>query len=60
LFVDEGLFADRLGAVARDFADDPLVGKIVAFIRAGGKLPLMQPRRKREGGEGGESDDDAA
>jgi UDP-N-acetylglucosamine acyltransferase len=57
LFLDEGLFADRFSAVARDFADDPLVGKIVAFIGAGGKLPLMQPRRQREGGE---PDDDAA
>jgi UDP-N-acetylglucosamine acyltransferase len=57
LFLDEGLFADRFNVVARDFADDPLVGKIVAFIRAGGKLPLMQPRRKRGDGE---PDDDAA
>ena len=28
--------ADRIDAVAREFADDPLVGKIIAFIRAGG------------------------
>jgi UDP-N-acetylglucosamine acyltransferase len=55
LFLDSGLFADRFKAVARDFADDPLVGKIVAFIRATGKLPLMRPRR-----DGGEPDDDAA
>ena len=57
LFLGEGLFADRFNVVARDFADDPLVGKIVAFIRAGGKLPLMRPRGRREGGE---PDDDAA
>jgi UDP-N-acetylglucosamine acyltransferase len=55
LFLDRGLFADRFNTVARDFADDPLAEKIVAFIRAAGKLPLMRPRR-----EGGEPDDDAA
>jgi UDP-N-acetylglucosamine acyltransferase len=55
LFLDGGLFADRFNAVARDFADDPLVEKIVAFIRTTGKLPLMRPRR-----DGGEPDDDAA
>ena len=43
LFQGEGLFADRVGAVAREFADDPDVGKIIAFIRRGGKRPLMQP-----------------
>jgi UDP-N-acetylglucosamine acyltransferase len=57
LFLDKGLFADRVDAVARDFADDPLVGKILAFIRSAGKLSLMQPRGRREGNE---SDDDAA
>jgi UDP-N-acetylglucosamine acyltransferase len=56
LFLDQGLFADRFSAVAGEFADDPLVGKIVAFIRAAEKLPLMRPRHRREGGE---SDDDA-
>jgi UDP-N-acetylglucosamine acyltransferase len=55
LFLDQGVLADRLGAVAHDFASDPLAGKILEFIRGAGKLPLMQPRR-----EGGESDDDAA
>jgi hypothetical protein len=34
--------------VAREFADDPVVGKMIAFIRAGGKRPLMRPRAKRE------------
>lgn len=57
LFLQQGLFADRFNEVARDFADDPLVGKIVAFIRAAGKLPLMRPRGRHEGGE---PDDDAA
>jgi UDP-N-acetylglucosamine acyltransferase len=55
LFLDQGVFADRLNMLERDFADDPLAGKILAFIRAPGKLHLMQPRR-----EGDEADDDPA
>jgi UDP-N-acetylglucosamine acyltransferase len=47
LFFVEGRLSDRLEALARVFADDPLVGKIVAFIRAGSKRPLMRPRAKR-------------
>jgi len=56
LFFGEGVFADRLEAVARDFADDPLVGKIIVFIRASGKRALMRPSapQKRD-----EYDDDA-
>src|SRR5271163_2631808 len=47
LFFVDGRIAERVDAVAREFADDPIVGKIVAFIRAGGKRPLMRPRDKR-------------
>jgi UDP-N-acetylglucosamine acyltransferase len=47
LFFGDGIYADRIDVVARDFADDPLVGKIIAFIRAGGKRPLMRPGGKR-------------
>jgi len=47
LFFGAGVFAERVAAIGRDFADDPLVEKIVAFIRAGGKRPLMQPRARR-------------
>lgn len=53
LFLGGGLFADRIGAVARDFAKDPLVGKIVAFVRAGGKRPLMLARGQHGGDEDG-------
>jgi UDP-N-acetylglucosamine acyltransferase len=49
LFFVEGRLADRVEALARDFADDPLVGKIIAFIRAGGKRPLMRPRTRGNG-----------
>ena len=47
LFFVEGRIADRIEAVAREFAGDPLVGKVIAFIRAGGKRPLMRPRARR-------------
>src|SRR5580704_15975690 len=46
LFFTDGRIADRVEAVASEFADDPMVGKIVAFIRDGGKRPLMRPRGK--------------
>ncbi|MDR3420481.1 MAG: acyl-ACP--UDP-N-acetylglucosamine O-acyltransferase [Xanthobacteraceae bacterium] len=47
LFFAEGLLSDRINAVAAAYAGEPLVAKIIAFIRAGGKRPLMQPRTKR-------------
>jgi UDP-N-acetylglucosamine acyltransferase len=46
LFFVEGRLSDRVEALAREFADDPLVGKIVAFIRGGSKRPLMRPRTR--------------
>ncbi len=57
LFFGEGVFARRFAGLADEFADDPLVGKISAFIQAGGKLPLMQPVRERDGDD---RSDDAA
>jgi UDP-N-acetylglucosamine acyltransferase len=48
LFFVEGRIAERVDAVAREFPDDPMVGKIIAFIRAGGKRPLMRPREKSD------------
>jgi UDP-N-acetylglucosamine acyltransferase len=47
LFFVEGRIADRIEAVAQEFADDPVVGRMIAFIRAGGKRPLMRPRTRR-------------
>ena len=47
LFFGDGVFADRVVRVAGEFADDPLVQNIVAFVRAGGKRPLMRPDVKR-------------
>jgi len=53
LFFGEGVFADRIEAVADEFADDPLVEKIIAFIRAGGKRALMRPSAKRQADDNG-------
>ncbi len=61
LFFGKGLFAARAGAVAQNFADDPMVAKVIAFVRAGGKRPLMRPRTRGAVLEGGgERGDDAA
>jgi UDP-N-acetylglucosamine acyltransferase len=57
LFFEPGRLADRVEAVEREFAGDPMVGKVIAFIRAGGKRPLMRPGA----GDGAETPgDDAA
>jgi UDP-N-acetylglucosamine acyltransferase len=54
LFFGPGRFAERVENVTREFADDPLVGKIVAFIREGGVRSLMKARQP--GKAGGRSD----
>lgn len=51
LFLGDGVFADRVEAVAKEFAADPLVGKMVAFIRAGSKRSFIQPARQQHGHE---------
>ncbi len=43
LFHGDGVFAERIDKVAIAFVGDPLVQKVIAFIRAGGKRPLMHP-----------------
>jgi UDP-N-acetylglucosamine acyltransferase len=43
LFFGEGVFRDRVAAVATEFADEPIVAKVIAFIRAGKSRPLMMP-----------------
>jgi UDP-N-acetylglucosamine acyltransferase len=48
LFFDEGVFAERIDAVADQFAGDRLVEKIIAFIRLGGKRALMHPSAGRQ------------
>jgi UDP-N-acetylglucosamine acyltransferase len=45
LFFGEGEFRDRLEKVAAEYGADPLVGKIIEFIRAG-KRPLTMAVRR--------------
>lgn len=45
LFHGEGLFSDRVAKVAGEFADDPLVGKVLAFIGSRRRRRLLGPRR---------------
>ena len=59
LFFGEGVFANRVGAVAGEFADDPSVARIVAFIRAGGNRPLMHTRRNSHASAVAKSDEPA-
>ncbi|QQR68466.1 MAG: acyl-ACP--UDP-N-acetylglucosamine O-acyltransferase [Alphaproteobacteria bacterium] len=44
LFAPEGTMNERLEAVERDFADHPLVGQVVAFMRERSGNALCQPR----------------
>ena len=50
LFFGEGQFRARLDKVAVEYGDDPLVGKIIAFIRAG-KRPLTMAVNRNEAHE---------
>jgi UDP-N-acetylglucosamine acyltransferase len=49
LFLGAGEFRERLVAVAADHGADPLVGKIVDFLHAGGSRPPMMPPRVNGG-----------
>jgi UDP-N-acetylglucosamine acyltransferase len=42
LFMTPGHHKDRIEVIAREYASDPVVVKIVEFIRAGGPRPLMK------------------
>ena len=55
LFLEEGVFRDRLARVEREFEGDTLVGKILAFIRAGNARPLMHAPRAAGPASAGES-----
>lgn len=43
LFFGDDKFAERLERTSKHFSDDPVAGKIVSFIREGGKRPPMMP-----------------
>jgi UDP-N-acetylglucosamine acyltransferase len=49
LFNGNGTIGARLDEVEKSFAGDANVGKIVAFIRAGGERALCVPRSSRDG-----------
>ncbi len=51
LFLESGVFSERVSNVTAEFAGDPLVRKIIEFIAAGGKRPLIQPAMKRRSEE---------
>jgi UDP-N-acetylglucosamine acyltransferase len=51
LFFGAGVFAERIDLVAGAFADDAMVQKVIAFVRAGGKRALMQPPLDRRPGD---------
>ena len=55
LLLGGGVFAERVEKVANEFAEDPLVQKVIAFVRAGGKRSLMHPAATRTD-EGGDPD----
>lgn len=52
LFLVRGHFKERVEAVERGFADDPIVAKVIAFIKAGGSRPLMKAGKTGQAGEG--------
>jgi UDP-N-acetylglucosamine acyltransferase len=46
LFVEPGTFAERAELAAKQFAGDPVVAKILSFIRDTGSRSLMKPAAK--------------
>jgi len=49
LFFGAGTFRERIEHVADEFADDALVARVIAFIRAGGTRPLSMAARHGDG-----------
>lgn len=49
LFSGGGNFRDRVMAVSREFANDPVVGKVVSFINEVGERALAHPPRRHDG-----------
>lgn len=52
LFMVRGHFKERVDAVARAFGEDPLVARVIAFIRAGNSRPLMKAWQAGSDAEG--------
>jgi UDP-N-acetylglucosamine acyltransferase len=51
LFFGAGTFRERVERVAADADDNPLVARVIAFIRAGGARPLTMATDRHAGGE---------
>jgi UDP-N-acetylglucosamine acyltransferase len=51
LFFGTGAFRERLESVAEDFAEHPIVARVVDFIRAGGTRPLTTAVHRHGEGE---------
>jgi UDP-N-acetylglucosamine acyltransferase len=51
LFFGPGSFRARVDGVANEFADHPIVGRVVAFIRAGGTRPLTMAVERHGSGD---------
>ena len=45
LFADTGTFSERLESVAKKYAGDAVVGKVITFIQQGSSRALVQPAR---------------
>ncbi len=56
LFSGEGSMQERIDQVIALYGEDPLTGKVAAFLRGQGRRPLMKPGR-RSGRERTESDE---
>jgi UDP-N-acetylglucosamine acyltransferase len=57
LFLVPGPFKQRLAIVAGEHEGDPLIGKIIEFIRSGASRPLMKPLNAMASAELGEPAD---
>lgn len=55
LFMSPGKFADRVEQANSAFADDPVVGRVLSFIRDGGTRPLMKAAVSQDAMETDES-----
>ena len=48
LFANTGTFNERLESVAKKYAGDPVVGKVITFIQQGSSRALVQPARQSD------------
>jgi UDP-N-acetylglucosamine acyltransferase len=60
LFYGPGVFAERFAAASAAFAGHPAAGRLIAFIEAGEKRPVMMaaPKKTRVAGSGAAATDD--